>query len=165
MDSHVTRQREDDAANRVQYDVSAGGVVVRCTPEASIEVIICGRIANGLWALPKGTPEQDESHEETAVREVQEETGLRVVILAALGKVGYRFTREGILHDKQVFHYLMEPIGGSLEDHDAEFDVVEWLPLEPSTLGRMTYDADVEVLKRAIRAMAPQADTTNGAKH
>ena len=59
----------------------------------------------------------------------------------------------------------MEPVGGSIDDHDGEFDLVEWLPLEPATLGRMTYDTDVEILNRAIRAMAPNPDAANGNRH
>ena len=146
----------------VQYDVSAGGVVVRCTPDARLEVVICRRASTGLWALPKGTPEPGETREQTALREVQEETGLSVAIIGELGNVRYTFTAEGVLHDKRVYHYLMEPIGGSVDDHDGEFDSVEWLPLEPVTLARMTYDTDVEILNRAILAMAHNADGADG---
>ena len=146
----------------IQHDVSAGGVIVRCTPDARLEVVICRRNTTGLWALPKGTPEPGETREDTARREVQEETGLQVAILANLGSVRYQFTREEVLHDKEVFHYLMEPIGGSLDDHDGEFESVEWMPLDAATLGRMTYDTDVEILNRAIRAMAANPDGDDG---
>ena len=151
--------------DRVQYDVSAGGVVVRCTPDSRLEVVICRRVSTGLWALPKGTPEPGETREQTALREVCEETGLSVAIITELGSVRYTFTVDGVLHDKQVYHYLMEPIGGSLDDHDGEFDSVEWLPLEPTTLGRMTYDTDVETLNRALRALAASPDGTDGPKN
>lgn len=146
----------------IQYDVSAGGVVVRCTPDARLEVVICRRTVTGLWALPKGTPEPGETREETALREVREETGLSVVIIGDLGSVRYTFTAEGVLHDKRVYHYLMEPTGGSVDDHDGEFDSVEWLPLEPVTLVRMTYDTDVEILNRAILAVANNPDGDDG---
>ena len=110
-------KQSEDRSN-VQYDVSAGGVVVRCTPDARVEVVICRRAATGLCALPKGTPEPGETREETALREVREETGLSVAIIGDLGSVRYTFMAEGVLHDKQVYHYLMEPIGGDLDDHD-----------------------------------------------
>ena len=152
--------RESDP---VRCDVSAGGVVARCTQDARIEVVLCGRSATGLRALPKGTPLPNESREETALREVQEETGLRATILKSLGSVRYVFRRDGVLHRKQVFHYLMEPVGGSIDDHDAEYDIVEWAALNPATLGTMTYDTDVIILKRAIRAMAPQAGSNDDA--
>ena len=146
----------------IQYDVSAGGVVVRCTPDARLEVVICRRPSTGLLALPKGTPEQGETREQTALREVREETGLSVAIIGDLGSVRYTFTAEGVLHDKRVYHYLMEPIGGSVDDHDGEFESVEWLPLESVTLARMTYDTDVEILNRAILAMAHNPDAADG---
>ena len=146
----------------IQYDVSAGGVVVRCTPDAHLEVVICRRASTDLWALPKGTPEPGETREETALREVREETGLSVAIIGDLGSVRYTFMAEGVLHDKRVYQYLMEPTGGSTNDHDGEFDSVEWLPLEPATLARMTYDTDVEVLNRAILAMADNPDRADG---
>ena len=149
----------------VRHDVSAGGVVVRCTPDAHVEIIVCGRSATGLRALPKGTPLPNETRKETALREVQEETGLRVTILAPLGSVRYTFTRDGVLHDKQVYHYLMEAVGGSIDDHDTEYDSVQWQPLNSATLGRMTYDTDVDILNRAIRVMDSQADTSHGAQH
>src|SRR5262249_19798213 len=57
--------------------VSAGGIVYR-QGEAEPEVVLCGRPARGLWALPKGTPEATETLEQTAQREVTEETGLQV---------------------------------------------------------------------------------------
>ena len=148
----------------VQYDISAGGVVVRCTPDAQLEVVICRRAATGLCALPKGTPESGETREETALREVREETGLSVAIIGDLGSVRYTFMAEGVLHDKRVYHYLMEPTGGSIDDHDGEFENVEWLPLEPATLVRMTYDTDVEILNRAIFAMANNPDEADGRK-
>ena len=46
-----------------------------------------------------------------------------------------------------------------------EFDSVEWLPLEPVTLVRMTYDTDVEILNRAILAMAHDPDGADGRKN
>ena len=149
----------------VVHDVSAGGVVVRCTAEGILEVALCGRGSPYMWSLPKGTPEGDESREETAIREVQEETGLTVAIMRPLGDVGYTFHREGALHDKRVFHFLMEPHGGRLEDHDAEFDIVKWFPLDNATLTMMTYDTDVEILQRTIRAMRAAEDTQHGDSH
>ena len=54
----------------VEQAVSAGGVVYRFGDDG-LEVLLCGRIVDGLWALPKGTPEDNETLEETAAREVR----------------------------------------------------------------------------------------------
>src|SRR5437667_12742629 len=92
--------------------VSAGGVVYR-RGEEGVEIVLCGRTADGLWALPKGTPERGESLHEAAVREVSEETGLSVSIVGALGSVAYQFRRpgQGEHIDKTVHYYLMRPTG------------------------------------------------------
>ena len=69
--------RYDDL--RVEKAISAGGVVFRHGSDG-VEIVLCGRTAERLWALPKGTPEPDESLEQTALSEVREETGLQIKI-------------------------------------------------------------------------------------
>ena len=106
--------------------VSAGGVVFRRVEEG-IEIVLVGRTSERLWALPKGTPDAGETLEETALREVREETGLHVRIVDTVGQVEYWYTAaDGVRIDKTVHYYLMEPIGGNTADHDHEFDRVEW---------------------------------------
>ena len=133
--------------------VSCGGVVYRLR-EGGVELALCGR-RNGLWALPKGTPETGETHEQTALREVQEETGLEVEIEAPLGHIEYWFTLPRERVHKRVYFYLMTSCGGSVDDHDPEFDVVEWFPAAavPATL---TYPSEAEVVGRALVALAGQ---------
>ena len=75
---------------RVKKAVSSGGVVYR-RQDGDIEVALCGRRRLGTWNLPKGTPDGGETLEETAVREVEEETGLKVAIEKPLGGIRYSF--------------------------------------------------------------------------
>ena len=117
------------ARRRVQDSVSAGGVVWRRTADGELEVVICGRSAEKLWGLPKGTPNAGESVEQTALREVREETGLLVELGAPLGSIDYWFVARGERVHKYVHHWLMQPVGGSIDDHDHEFDAVEWVPI------------------------------------
>ena len=79
------------------------------------------------WSLPKGTPDGDETPEQTALREVNEETGLEVRILDTIGDIHYRFVRDGRRIHKTVHYYLMEATGGDLADHDQEFVDVRWV--------------------------------------
>lgn len=59
------------------------------------------------WVLPKGTVEAEESHEETALREVKEETGVDAEIVEYVGKSEYTFHAQTELVDKRVHWYLM----------------------------------------------------------
>jgi 8-oxo-dGTP pyrophosphatase MutT (NUDIX family) len=137
--------------------VSAGGLVFRQS-NGLTEALLCARARPGYrgegapltWRLPKGTPEHGETVEETARREVQEETGVHVNVLAPITSIRYFFVGhdDGVRYDKTVYFYLMEPRGGSTEDHDAEFDVVEWRGYEQA-LELLEYDNERSVLEEA----------------
>ena len=136
----------------VQDAVSAGGVVWRKSPAGEFEVVVCGRRSDRLWCLPKGTPDAGESIEDTAVREVQEETGLRVRRGDALGAIEYWFTADGIRYHKQVHHWLMEPIGGDVAEHDHEFDEVRWIAIADAHT-MLSYDGERKVVAEAARVL------------
>ncbi len=144
---------------RAEQAVSAGGVVFR-RGTAGVEIVLCGRMAEHLWALPKGTPEPDESLPETALREVAEETGLGVTIVLDLGTIEYEFARpsQGVRFEKTVHHYLMQPDGtGGVEQHDGEYDQVEWFAVEEA-LRLMTYRNEAHVVRRALDAIEEMGD-------
>jgi 8-oxo-dGTP pyrophosphatase MutT (NUDIX family) len=146
---------------RVQKAISAGGVVFR-TCDHGIEIVLCGRMHEGLWALPKGTPEHSESIEETALREVREETGLGVSIVAGLGTIEYGFARpaEGVRFEKTVHHYLMTPDGtGDVERHDHEYDKVEWFAAAEA-MRLMTHRNEITIVRRALDAIDALGEVT-----
>ncbi len=142
-------RRPSEAPVREERAVSAGGVVYR-RGDHGPEIVLCGRSAEGLWALPKGTPSPGESLEQTALREVEEETGLRVRIEGPLGAIRYRFVRPdtGTVVKKTVRHYLMQAVGGDLSLHDHEFDRVGWFPVEEA-LRLMTYPNEARIVRKA----------------
>jgi 8-oxo-dGTP pyrophosphatase MutT (NUDIX family) len=142
------------AKHRVEHLVSAGGVVYR-EVEGRIETVLCGRETPVRWSLAKGTPYKGESLEATASREVREETGLDVKIEDTIGKIEYWFAdRDGeIRYHKTVHFYLMTPTGGHIDQHDPEFDVVQWFPAEEA-LKNLTYANEAEVLRQALALIA-----------
>jgi ADP-ribose pyrophosphatase YjhB (NUDIX family) len=103
-----------------------------------VEVALVGRSHPGIWALPKGTPRSGETIEQVAVREVQEETGLQVRLIAYIGNISYSFVRDQVRYQKQVRHFLFEAIGGDTALHDHEYDVVEWFSFAEASR-RLTY--------------------------
>jgi 8-oxo-dGTP pyrophosphatase MutT (NUDIX family) len=131
----------------VERAVSAGGIVYRLAG-GTIEVVICGRDSDGVWGLPKGTPDPGESLEQTAVREVSEETGLEVGIVDKIGVVEYWFAREGVRYHKWVHHFLFEPTGGDTSKHDLEYDRVEWRPIEDA-LKTLTFRNEANMVEKA----------------
>lgn len=134
--------------------VSAGGVVHRQS-SGGIEIVICGRTSDGVWGLPKGTPDDGESLEETALREVSEETGLAVRITGKVGVVEYWFSADGVRYHKWVHHYLMEAIGGDTSRHDEEYDRVEWRAVDDA-MKTLTFRNDRNIVTKA-RKMVEQS--------
>jgi 8-oxo-dGTP pyrophosphatase MutT (NUDIX family) len=73
--------------------------------------------------------EAGETHEDTAVREVAEETGIPGRVLARLGTIDFWFVADGRRVHKTVHHFLLLAQGGELSDEDIEVEQVEWVPL------------------------------------
>jgi len=160
--------------------VSAGGVVYRQV-NGLLEVVLCGRFMSAAtrrggaqreatgagaqgdrvrWSLAKGTPDPGETLEETALREVREETGLEVEISSTLGSIEYWFSdyTEDVRYHKTVHFYLMVTVGGDMELHDPEFDVVQWFPLDQA-LTAISYPNEAGVLRRALETIGkPKGD-------
>jgi 8-oxo-dGTP pyrophosphatase MutT (NUDIX family) len=113
-----------------------------------MEVVLVGRSHNGIWALPKGTPQSGETIEQVAVREAQEETGLQVQLIAYIGSISYSFVRERVRYHKQVRHFLLQAVGGDIALHDHEYDRVEWFSVPEACL-RLTYQNEVNILCQA----------------
>ncbi len=143
---------------------SAGGVVARLNEKGMPEIVIVGRSEENLWALPKGSPDQGESIEQTAIREVQEETGLQVEIIASLNHTRYSFVhsianrmlsmrvnpRQNVKIRKTVHWYLMSSIGGDFSQHDDEYDVVKWAPVEEASHS-LTYRSEAQIAQQAVQ--------------
>ncbi len=137
------------SANPLEHHVSAGGIVYRRQGD-TLEVLLCGRLSPQLWGLPKGTPNPGEELEETALREVREETGITTAIEAPLGSISYWFQHNGVRVHKTVHFYLMSPTGGNPEQHDPEFDVVQWFPIEEA-LKNLTYANEAKIVRKASK--------------
>ncbi len=119
---------------------------------AGVEVALVGRSQAGIWVLPKGTPRSGETIEQVAVREVEEETGLKVRLISYIGSISYTFVRDHIRYQKQVRHFLFEAIGGDIALHDHEYDQVQWFPLSEA-YRRLTYANEVQILGQAAEVL------------
>ncbi len=107
-----------------------------------------------IWGLPKGGIEAGETHAETAVREVAEETGMEAIVDRELGSIDYSFysrERGGRIH-KTVHYFLMHAVGGDTSLHDHEVREARWMRLEDA-LQLMTYPNEREMVRRAAAAL------------
>ena len=134
---------------------SAGGVVHR-TVDGRLQIVLLHRRSPRLWALPKGTPDSGETTEETALRETREEPGLEVEIETQLRSIRSYFVRGTTRFHKTVHFFLMRPVGGALDQHDAEFDEVRWLDL-PEALALMSHATERSVVEEASRLLGASA--------
>jgi 8-oxo-dGTP diphosphatase len=103
--------------------------------------------------LPKGTPEPHETRGQTALREVEEETGLRVQLGKYIDSVNYWVTNHpdylGQQLRKTVYYYLMEPIGGDFSRHDEEFDTVDWVDIRDIS-NTLSFENEVKIVQKGI---------------
>ncbi len=155
----TSAQRRDGAVARLRNvtATSAGGIVVR--HEGAVPQLVVGmrrRDRDGMtWTLPKGTPIAGETREQTALREVAEETGLEVDITGELPSIEYTFIQRGTRIHKTVHYFLMTPVGGSLDRHDHEFERVRWVAFADAP-GLLTFETErALVTEAAARIGAP----------
>jgi 8-oxo-dGTP pyrophosphatase MutT (NUDIX family) len=127
---------------RTATATSAGGIVVRFEAGEPQLVVGCRRRDRNIvtWTLPKGTPNDGESREQTATREVGEETGLEVRITAPFDSIEYWF------------YFLMEPTGGDLAGHDHEFETVRWVSFDDAQQV-LTFETERALVARAADAI------------
>jgi len=142
---------------------SSGGIVVRYR-EGHPQLVVGMRRRErdgATWTLPKGTPLPGESREETAVREVGEETGLEVRITGPLAPIRYTFVQSGTRIHKTVHYFLMEPTGGDLARHDHEFADVRWVDFRDAP-GLLTFETERDLVAHAAAAIASAAKPEDG---
>ena len=120
---------------------AAGGIVVRRSPEGWREIVVVHRPARADWSFPKGKLEPGESFEDCALREVEEETGLRCRLGRFIGHTEYRDRKD---RPKVVAYWVMEPEGGKFVPND-EVDEVRWVDLGTAEQ-LLSYDRDRELL-------------------
>lgn len=144
---------------------SAGGVVAQTNASGKVEIALVFRKSEDLWALPKGGPDDGESVERTALREVHEETGLDVNLISSIDETRYTFIKskynrkkkKKVVDDssgklrvrKTVYWYLMEPTGGDFANHDHEYDEVRWVELDDA-VSHLKHASEAKVARKAV---------------
>jgi 8-oxo-dGTP diphosphatase len=128
---------------------AAGGAVWRRSPARGLEVLLVHRPRYDDWTVPKGKLDAGEDHAAAALREVEEETGLRCALGPELASTEY-VDRKG--RPKQVRYWAMTPAAGEFTPTD-EVDDVRWVAVDAAE-SVLTYQRDREVidaLRRVVR--------------
>lgn len=138
---------------RIQF--SAGGIVLKKvhSPSGGLQVfiLVSQHSQHHGWVFPKGIigdHDKNESKEETAVREVKEETGILGKIIKPLTPIEYWFVLDKEKIKKTVYYFIMEYISGDTKNHDFEMENVEWLKAN-EVEKRLTYPSDKKVWQQA----------------
>jgi 8-oxo-dGTP pyrophosphatase MutT (NUDIX family) len=133
--------------------LAAGGIVHRRTGKGQPRILLVHRPRYDDWSLPKGKAEPGETDEETAVREVEEETGYRCVLGGELPAVHYE-DRRGRQKQVRFWHMTVMYEAGTADDQGAPFepddevDERRWIsPAAAATL--LSYDTD----RRTVRSL------------
>ena len=129
----------------IEREVSYGGVVVRDGEVLVITPAGKPRVS----ALPKGGAAPEETGEQTALREVREETGIDARVRGELGEVQYWYRRDGRRIFKTVRFYLCDYRGGDTADHDHEVEDARWIPLARARTA-LSYPGEREMIERAL---------------
>jgi 8-oxo-dGTP diphosphatase len=120
---------------------AAGGLVWRRGERDLLEIVLVHRPAYDDWSFPKGKLHEGETEEVAAVREVEEETGLRCRLTRDLGMISYRDSRG---RPKTVRYWEMRPVGEALKP-SGEIDDARWASLDSADT-MLTYARDRDLL-------------------
>jgi 8-oxo-dGTP diphosphatase len=122
---------------------AAGGLITRTAGSGDLEILIVHRPRYDDWSLPKGKAEPGESDEACALREVEEETGLRCELLDEIGETSYV---DGKGRPKTVRYWRMRAVNGAFAPHD-EVDKVRWETPERAA-DILSWPRDLPLLER-----------------
>ena len=143
-------------------EISAGGIVFR--KSRKVEWLITQHSLNKSWGFPKGLigdKEKNEPMESAALREVNEEGGVRAKIVHArhvVVKLSYQWkgsphgktSDEIILVHKTVYYYLMEYLSGDPNDHDWEMMDARFVS-EEEVKKTLIYPSDKQAFDEALK--------------
>ena len=144
----------------MEREFSAGGVLVKVIRGRPMLAAIRPRgKREGVWALPKGNLDPGEKPDQTALREVREETGVEGRLVEKLGDVKYTYTRPGgVRVFKIVSFYLLRAgrgrIGAVEEPMELEVAEARWLPLDEAPR-LLAYGGERQMAAKALARFAP----------
>lgn len=136
---------------QVKFQTSAGGIVYKKEGDQLLWLIIQHSEHKG-WSFPKGLvgDQENESKETAALREVEEEGGVKIKIVDPDPVISYySFVRDGIRIKKTVYYFLMEYLSGDPKDHDWEVSEAKFLDAD-EVRKTLSFKRDKEVFEKIL---------------
>jgi 8-oxo-dGTP pyrophosphatase MutT (NUDIX family) len=132
---------------KLKREFSAGGVVFK-KEKGKTKWLIIQPKGTDRWQLPKGQIDEGESSRKAAVREVEEEGGVKTRLIKKLGDTRYFYILHGEKIFKTVTFYLMEYQGSSKKGPDKkEIDKVTFVPFEEA-IKKLTFKDDRKMVEK-----------------
>ena len=141
-------------------EVSAGAVIYHYDPTMRSTSYLVLHYPAGHWDFPKGAIENKETEEQTATREIFEETGLHVTnfVSGFRKEIEYHYRRQSLLAHKRVIFFLAES-KETIVRISFEHSGYEWLSFEQA-LRRLTFENAKSVLRDANALLSAQSNGT-----
>ncbi len=143
---------------KYKKEVSAGGIAYKKVESYKLQVIsykwlITQHSQHKGWGFPKGLigdTHKNEEMEQAALREVEEEGGVkaRIVVKKPI-EVKYKYRFKDYLIDKTVYYFLMEYISGDPKNHDWEMMDAKFVN-EEEVEKTLSFKSDQEAFKQAL---------------
>lgn len=162
---HDKRRQQGRPTGPIRRETSAGGIIFR-VKNGTVEVFFI-RDSYNRWTFPKGHQELGETLAETAIREIQEETGIQgLKYQAPLGKTSFRFRREGVAIHKSVHYFLFEASANTEPKFRTRAEVGEgreliqegrWVPMRQA-FSVSSYKNSDHLLANAFRIIGMRQD-------
>lgn len=127
---------------------SAGGIVIKQDKDGP-KVLVTQHSKHKGWDFPKGHIESGESSEAAALREVEEEVGIKAEIIERVGQTQYFYYEEGERVLKTVVYYLMKYVGEGEATTAEEVSGKVWLPVE-KVEAKLTFKDTKELWRRVV---------------
>ncbi len=134
----------------MKSEFSAGGIIFK-KENNKLFILVCQHSGHHGWVFPKGKIGdhiENESRKNTALREVEEETGALTKIIKPLTPITYWYQADEQKIKKTVYYYLMEYISGDITKHDFEMENVEWIDYNDVS-ERLTFASDKKTWEEA----------------
>ncbi|MCX6090534.1 MAG: NUDIX domain-containing protein [Candidatus Atribacteria bacterium] len=127
---------------------ACGGIILKNSAEGCQILLIRKRNAS-IWTFPKGHKEPNESDDCTALREVEEETGITCELVEKVGEIGFSYLKKGNEHHETVTFFLMKPIVENPIHDTGEIEETRWFLLSAAEQV-LFFETDKEILGRVV---------------